>query len=128
MTVVHDWISDELLRVNYSGDVTGQELLDSVMLVGEDVRMEKLRYIIADWSTIKDAQITADDIRQLAAYILALSKSFPGVKNVSVVSDYESGQARASFYEFLAEESSWVIGTCASYQEALDWCYAKNSD
>ncbi|MET1254402.1 hypothetical protein [Aliikangiella maris] len=124
MTVVYDWLSDELVHATYSGIVTGEDLIASVLHVGNSIKMEKIRYIISDWSKIGESRIKPDDIRQLAAYIYALAKSFPGVKNASVVAEYESGQARAYFYEVLTKDTSWQLKTFTSFEQALQWCYA----
>ncbi|MCW8875728.1 MAG: hypothetical protein OQK51_01610 [Kangiellaceae bacterium] len=96
-------------------------MLKAAEEVAADTRFENIRYVIGDWSEIKEATITADHVRELAAYILALSKTYPRVKNASVVANYESGVARASLYDLLADGSSWETETFATCEEAIAW-------
>ena len=121
MTVKHNWVSEELLHTCYSDKVSGQEMIEAAHEIGADPRMDKIRYVIGDWTNIKEADITADHVRELAAYIFALSKSYPRVKNASVVANYESGVARATLYDVLADQSPWETATFATYEEAVAW-------
>jgi len=121
MAIEHHWLSTDTLHTRYLGDVSGAELIQAAREVGEDRRMEDVRFIIGDWSLIGNAQISADDVRELAAYIVALAKSFPRVKNASVVANYESGVARASLYGLLLEDTKWQTATFATVEEALTW-------
>ncbi len=121
MAITHHWLSDKLLHTCYQDKVTGEELIVAAREVAADPRFENIRFIIGDWREIKDAQISPDDIRELAAYILALAKSFPMVKNASLVAGYESGEARASLYDILLKGCPWDTATFATFEEALDW-------
>lgn len=121
MAINHQWVTEELLHTRYIGQVTGKELLQAAYDIGGDPRMDKIRYVIGDWSQVKDAQVSADDVRELAAYIIALSKSYPLVKNASVVANYESGEARATLYDVLTADAAWETATFATYEEAIDW-------
>ena len=121
MAIEHHWVTSELLHTKYLGKVTGEEMLKAAEEIAADPRFEGIRYVIGDWSYIKEAVITADHVRELAAYILALSKTYPRVKNASVVANYESGVARASLYDLLADGSSWETATFATCEEAIAW-------
>ena len=121
MTIKHHWVSDKLLHTCYLESVTGEEMIQAAHDIAGDPRMSNIRYIIGDWSNIEAADITAEHVRELAAYIVALSKSFPRIKNASVVANYESGVARATLYDLLIEESPWETATFATVEEALSW-------
>ncbi|WP_196139366.1 hypothetical protein [Aliikangiella sp. G2MR2-5] len=121
MTIKHNWRTSRLLHTCYSGDVSGQELIEEAQRVGEDRRFENVRYVIGDWSQIDSAEINADDVKELAAYIRALAISFPGRMNASIVSDYESGTARATLYDILLEDTSWQTRTFSTFEQAMEW-------
>jgi len=121
MTIKHTWVSDELLHTQYIGHVTGEDMLNAAHEVGADPRMEHIRYVIGDWLQVGEAEITADHVRELAAYIFALSKSYPRVKNASLVANYESGVARATLYDVLSEDSPWEMATFGKYEDAIAW-------
>ena len=121
MTIKHHWKSKNLLHTCYSGRVTGEDMLQAAHEVGNDPRLANIRFIIGDWSKIESSEISADHVRELAAYIVAVSKSFPRVKNASVVANYESGVARANLYDLLIEESPWQTAAFATVDEAMAW-------
>lgn len=83
--------------------------------------MENVRFVVGDWSEIENAQISPEDIRELAAYILALSKSYPAVWNASVVPDNESGIARATLFDVLIDPLVWKTDTFRKLEDAKEW-------
>ncbi|TQV73987.1 hypothetical protein FLL45_14090 [Aliikangiella marina] len=121
MAVKHNWLSDEILHTQYLGTVDGAELIKAAHEIGSDHRMEKVRFIIGDWTDIENADISPEDIRELAAYIYALSKSYPLVWNASVVPDNESGLARASLFDVLIEGLVWKTDTFYQLEDAFQW-------
>lgn len=121
MAIVHKLITNELLHTRYIGHVTGEELLQAAYEIGANSRMEHIRFVIGDWSEIEQADVSAEHVRELAAYIIALSKSYPRVKNATIVANYESGEARAALYGLLTAETVWETATLSTFQEAMDW-------
>lgn len=121
MAISHDWVSEKLLHTRYTGHVTGADMLEAANEIAAHPKMENIRYVIGDWSKVEVADISPDDVRELAALIIALAKSFPGVKNASVVANYESGEARASLYDVLTDGTTWETATFGSVEDAMKW-------
>ncbi len=121
MAINHEWVSEKLLHTKYTGHVTGADMLAAANDIAADPRMENIRFVIGDWSKIERADIEPDDVRELAALIIALAKSFPGVKNASVVANYESGEARASLYDVLIQGTTWKAATFGTVEDAKAW-------
>lgn len=125
MPVQHHWESKQLLHTSYIGKVTADELINAALEVSGDQRFDDLSYIIGDWSQSTVSTITMDDVERLAAYISAISKSNPSIKNVSVMNRNESSQSLISIYSMFTEQTSWEMEAFHSMVEAREWLGVK---
>jgi hypothetical protein len=115
------WEKNHILHIKYFGIITGAELRESQEALGGDARFDSLKAIIADGSQIEQTLNTEKDIQILSAISIAQSASNPQIKNAIVLSKFETGQALASFYQMLAEDSGWKIELFHSEEEARRW-------
>ena len=125
MPITHQWLSKKLLHTYYTGIVTGREMLNAAIEVSSDPRFENIRMIIGDWSDISNAEISIDEVKELAAYVAAVVESFPRILNATVVANYESGLARAAYYDDLAKKSPWQTKTFSNISDAKHWFVSK---
>lgn len=125
MAIIHQWLSKKLLHTHYVGLVTGREMIDAAIEISADPRFDDIRFVIGDWSAITNAQISVDEVKELAAFVGAVAVSFPRIINASVVANYESGQARAALYNDLAQNSPWQTKTFSSLDSAMEWLSSK---
>lgn len=127
MAIELDWESERLLCMRYTGMVHGRELLSTTLEISGDQRFDDLRYILSDWSNIKKTDISVDDVRVLAAYIKSMSKINGKIKNATVVSKDEAGQALASFYKHLTRDAAWDVDSFNTSEAARSWFAERGS-
>lgn len=123
---IHDiWESPTTLIVQYSGRVTGQELVESSLKKSGDDRFDDLQFIIADWTHIHEVDITPEDVKTLVACLRSISKINPHAMNATAIKQDETGNALVAWYKFLADDLSWKIGIFHTVEEARAWCAQK---
>ena len=121
MPVEHRWESKQLLHTYYTGKVTADDLINGALEIGSDPRFDDLRYIIGDWTKSTQSTITVEDVEHLSAYISAIAKSNPRIKNVTVMNSVESRQALVSLYGMLTEQTTWEVNAFLTLKEAREW-------
>lgn len=115
------WESKDILRVVYSGTVSGPELLESSLKLSGDERFEDVRLFLADWSKTDRVAISPDDIKQLVACLRSASRLCPHAKNASVIPINDTSTALLGWYKFLADDLSWDVEVFPSMEEARNW-------
>ncbi|MBV1877177.1 MAG: hypothetical protein KUG79_06010 [Pseudomonadales bacterium] len=121
MAIELKWESKKLLVMNYLGRVSGLELLDTTLKLGGDPRFDDLRYILSDWSGIDKADISAEHVKELVAYVTAMSQTNATIKNASVTAKDETGRALVAFYQHLTRSISWQIQYFENTDDARCW-------
>lgn len=121
MTIELVWESKKLLSMRYEGSVSGSELLDASLKIGGDPGFDDLRYLLSDWSTVKETNISTEDVRKLVAYVSSMARTNDKIMNASVMSKDETGQALVSFYQFLARDLPWEMQYFYNVRDARDW-------
>ena len=120
------WESQELLKVVYTGDVDGRQVVNSLLEIGGDPRFDHLQAIIGDGSRIVQNIASDTDIEKMVSVVSALAKTNPGIKNAVVMGSNEAAQALVSFYQFLAEDIEWAIEVFTTEQDARAWIATSN--
>ncbi|WP_157117905.1 hypothetical protein [Oceanicoccus sagamiensis] len=121
MAVELVWESQETLQVIYTGEVTGQQAVDSLLAIGSDPRFDQLRFILGNGATITKNIASDTDIEKMTSVAKALSKTNPGIKNAVVMGSNEAAQALVNFYQFLAEDIEWQVDTFTTEADARAW-------
>ncbi len=120
MSVKHTW-EPRGLYIQYIGRVTGRELIESSLKLSGHPKFDKIDYVLADWSQATESTVTAEDVRELAAYIEAMAKTNPNVKNVTVMYPDETRQALVALFALFTENFSWQNHAVHSLEEGRAW-------
>ncbi|WP_339065966.1 hypothetical protein [Teredinibacter turnerae] len=123
-TVITDyWINNNsLILTRYTGDVTGQDLIDASLQKSGDIRFDQVKFIIGDWSGATNIQISPEDIKALVACLRPISVICPNAKSASIVNPDSTGNALVAWYKFLADDLSWEVEIFHNHQAAMAWC------
>lgn len=121
MDVENIWEENYGLYRKYTGKVTGEALIESVLWLGGEEQADRLRYLIVDLSEADDGGLTDENIRAVSYYNLAISKSIPFLKYALVVPQLETPQALAALYELHAEKLPWKTRVFNTVDAARLW-------
>ena len=121
MAITHHWVSKELLIAEYSGKVTGQELVAAVLEISGDPRFYDLRGVLGDWRNITEPSLTTGDMEKTAAYVEAIAKSAPNIKLATLMLHEESREALEAFFSLLVEHTSWETEGFNNPEAACRW-------
>jgi hypothetical protein len=106
----------------FSGHLTGAELLRSVSLIHGDRRFDDLRYVINDFLAVDTVEVTEDDVCYIAAIDGAAARSNPNIRIALVVTEAQ-GTALPMCYA----ASPWTLFPTRifhSLDEARSWATA----
>lgn len=121
MAITDYWESKDVILTVYSGEVTGQELLESSLQKSGDARFDDIRLILSDWRPVTRVSISTDDIKQLVACLRSISQLCPNAKNACVVNRTEVDVSMTAWWKFLADDLSWEVEIFHSMEEARAW-------
>jgi hypothetical protein len=121
MAIKHLWESSKVLHILYTGNISGEELLNSALEISGSEHFDSLRHIIADWREAGATTVTLEDVEALAAYIRAMTITNPNIKNVSIMNQREENQALVTFYASLTKDSLWQVASVKTMEEARQW-------
>ncbi len=121
MAIEDIWESRDVLLTVYSGVVTGQELVESALKKSGDSRFDDLKFILADWRSVKKVDISPEDVKHLVACLRSIAQLCPNAKNASVVNLNDAGVSLTAWYKFLAEDLAWKIEIFHDIEEARNW-------
>ena len=117
------WLySSQLLVTSYTGMVTGQELINGALHKSGDIRFDRVRFILSDWSCVTKMEATPQEIKALVACLRPISKICPYAKMASLVNPDPTGNALVAWYKFLADDLCWNIDILNSVEAAQQWC------
>lgn len=117
------WVNNNrLILTRYTGEVTGQELIDASLQKSGDMRFDHVKYIIGDWSGIDHILITPEDIKALVACLRPISFICPTAKSASIVNPDSTGNALVAWYKFLADDLTWDVEIFHNHESAEAWC------
>jgi len=119
MAFINNWEAKGVYKV-FSGDVTGQEVLDSVIEIEEDRRFDQIQYVLNDFLAVNGVQASERDIALVAAIDRAASKSNPDIK-IAVVATQQKIIELAQHYSRLIEDSPFQTQLFASVEDARNW-------
>ena len=113
------------LHMHYRGETNGDEILEHVLALASDPRIDDVKYIIGDFS--ESTGIHADEIhvKKLAAFNSALARTNPKILNPTVLPQNDSSQALVALYVLITEDMPWQTTWVRSIEQAREWIASK---
>ena len=103
----------------YCGKISGQEIIDSTIVIYGDSRFDDLKYKLIDFLDAEIIEISNDELTLLAYQHKAAEKSNPNIKNAIVVRP-EFDELAKKFVAFF-DDSSWLAQVFHDREEANNW-------
>ena len=110
------------MLIVYTGKVTGAEMIEASLAKSGDSRFDDLRYIISDWSQVKEVDISTDDIKELVCCLRAMSRICPRAKCANILGRGPEADSLGAWFRFLADDLPWKIGIFYAMDKARAWC------
>jgi hypothetical protein len=104
----------------FAGKVSSQEALKSNLDIYGDARFDSLRYEIADFSDVVDFEMNELDIKKVAFFDKAASKSNARIK-VALVAPTPIAKALLEQYAVHSDPSPWEVCLFEKLDEARAW-------
>lgn len=102
----------------YSGNVTGDEIIDASTSIYGDARFITLKYKFADFVDVVNIEIDESQLALIAYQHLAAERANPYLKNAILIkSGHRMAHAFASFFS----KSSWEVKVFTDLNEANNW-------
>lgn len=111
----------------FTGRVTGAEIIRTNMEIYGDGRFDDLDYQIVDFSNIDEIQITEDDVKKIAYFDMAASKSNPDLK-VAIISQEEKLLSYIGLYAAYMQGIEWDIHIFQNRKMAVEWLQLKDTE
>lgn len=114
-----NWSVPGLVYTRYLGVVTGAELIQSALDKSGDERLDNIAYIVGDWTGVERTDISAQDVKELIAFLNAVARCCPNAKNASIVNRNDTGLALVAWYRHLGETLPWQLDIFHDTQDAF---------
>ena len=121
------WTEDGGIIWNYSGLLTGAEVIRSNMEIYGDERFDSLRYQIVDLREVTANEISKADMRKIGHLDMAAARSNPRVR-VAVVTEDPVGAEISQFYAEITRGSPWKMAIFRKMDDALAWAKGDGDD
>jgi len=115
----NNWERNGVIKV-FSGSIDGQQVLDSVISVEEDIRFDSVRYVINDFLEVADIDISDGDVARVAAIDRAASITNPNIR-IAVVTKDDRMRELARRYGDLMKNSPYQTLLFESIDAAREW-------
>lgn len=102
----------------YSGNVTGEEVIEASSLIYGDSRFDNLKYKLVDFLDIKSIEMSADELAVVAFQHRAAELSNEGVKTAILM---ESNNSLAEQFAAFFVDSNWEVMVFSDRNEANLW-------
>ncbi|MCG8527086.1 MAG: hypothetical protein MI748_11935 [Opitutales bacterium] len=110
------------VRWKFFGKVTSKETLASNMEIYGNSKFDGIRYQIADFSDVTDFEFSSEDMKKIAYFDQAASKSNPRVKVALIAPTPKSKELLTQYAEYSgASASPWETRIFDSIREAEAW-------
>jgi hypothetical protein len=104
----------------FNGFVDGQQVLDSIVEIGEDSRFDSVRYVINDFLNVVDIDISDRDVFRIAAIDRGASITNPNIR-IAVVTNDNHMRDLAQRYGELMKDSPYQTLLFESIDAAREW-------
>ena len=102
----------------YTGDLTGQEIIEATSLIYGDSRFDDLRYKLVDFMEMENIIMTRDDVALIAYQHRAAELSNPSVSTAIVM---RPGCNLAETFASFFTDSNWEVKIFDNLDEANLW-------
>lgn len=104
----------------HTGQLTGNELLQSNLEIYGDHRFDDLAYQIVDLSGVEQISVAENDMRKLAHLDMAAARTNPRIR-IAVVASHEAIIQIHEIYQKYAAPSPWILQQFQTREEADSW-------
>jgi hypothetical protein len=105
----------------YSGDVSGNEIIEASTSIYGDARFITLKYKFVDFIDVKDLQMDKSQLALIAYQHLAAERANPYLKNAILIkAGHKMAQMAHDFATFF-RKSSWDVKVFTNPDEANKW-------
>jgi len=105
----------------YSGNVTGNEIIDASTSIYGDARFVTLKYKFVDFIDVEDLQMDKSQLALVAYQHLAAERANPYLKNAILIkTGHKMAQMAHEFAAFFGK-SSWEVKVFTNLEEANKW-------
>jgi len=115
----NNWERNGVIKI-FSGSIDGQQVLDSVISVEEDIRFDSIRYVINDFLKVGDIDISDSDVARIAAIDRAAAITNPNIR-IAVVTKDDRMRELARRYGELMKNSPYQTLLFESIDAARAW-------
>ena len=119
-----DW-GDRSVCCQWSGTVTGSDLVAANKQIQSDSRFDDLRYMLFLMDEIDHLDVSIEDIETVAAMGIGAAKSNANLRCASVASN-DDWFGLSAFYQMHMDESdgpTWALKLFRDRSSAEDWLY-----
>jgi len=103
----------------YSGNISGQEIIDASTEIYGDPRFDELKYKLADFSDADTVDISEEEIKLITLQHAASSRSNTRIKNAIVINGND--ERAKIFVDYLSSNSGWEVRAFDQLNEANQW-------
>ena len=105
----------------YSGNVTGNEIIDASTSIYGDARFITLKYKFVDYFDVENFEMDQSQLALIAYQHLAAERANPYLKNAILIKpDHKMTQMAHEFAAFF-RRSSWEVKIFTNLEEANKW-------
>jgi hypothetical protein len=105
----------------YSGNVTGNEIIDASTSIYGDARFITLKYKFVDFFDVENFEMDQSQLALIAYQHLAAERANPYLKNAILIKpDYKMTQMAHKFAAFFGK-SSWEVKVFTDQEAANKW-------
>jgi hypothetical protein len=113
------WL-DTTVIIDFSGDVTTQEIREHGQEINDDPRFKNIRKRISNCSKIQSIETTASDIKIFGFIDKKISKIAPNA-HLAIVTTNEQVKTNTEHYKQALGSGSWKVELFESISQALAW-------
>jgi len=122
LTIKYKWEEEGLYR-KFTDKINGDEILDDNLKLQGDVRFDDIRYVINDFTQIRDFDFSVLDVKKVAVNDEVASLSNPKIK-IALISGYEPLLKWLKLYSESMEGSLYKCGIFDNSDDAYKWVSA----
>ena len=119
MSFINNW-EDNGLHRKFTGEITGQEILESNLSIQGNPRFDHIKYVLNDFSSITEFEITSADVNIISTIdnVAAISKKS---LKIAIVADDKNLLKWINEYLKMMQGSPYATALFSSNDDALKW-------
>ena len=122
MAYTLNWNSKDIVYWTYSGDVTGDEIVESTKTIYGDPRFDHIKFKIVDFLDTTSISMTKRHLDMVSSFHRAAAISNPHIKNAILVNqNSDNAKTLARVYIENLKNSPWELKIIHSREALNDW-------